>query len=77
MDLKVRKTPKKDPNKGKSSSLPLTYFEHKRLGHKSIKCPMLKKKSHKRPTKKKSMMDTWDNEHIPSKEEQDDNEEEI
>ena len=45
-------------------------------GHKRIKCLMLKKKSHKRPTKRKSMITKWDDEYIPLEEEQDDDDEE-
>ena len=67
--FKNKQPPKWDQNKGESSFQPLICFEGKRLGHKRTECPMLKKKSHKRLTKRKAMIVVWDGEYIPSKEE--------
>ena len=57
--FKSRQPPKRDKNKYKSSSQPLTCFECKMSSHKKTECPLLKKKSQKRSTKRKAMVATW------------------
>jgi len=47
--------------KNKEESNEIIFFEWRKLGHKKVECPHLKKKKYSRDKKKKSMMVTWDN----------------